>query len=727
MMPDATLLPSTCRAHVTTWPNLHDVADGNEIDTTWEEWFKTFEAPTRFAGDMTQPGWSAAIFEPRARAASNVVAMSALVLDYDAGTSIAAALDVWGDHYGAIYTTRKHKPDAPRFRVVLPFTRTVAPADYPIVWKWAQKIASGAGQKIDPSCKDVGRFWYRPGLTDHYEAHRLNGTPIDPETIVAAHKYAENERQRGERERTQPTGDVERRASKYLAKLPASISGSRGHQALWTASLALVRGFKLAPERAMSLLRSDFNPRCQPPWSEKELRHKVHDAENDAETPFGYLVDRVREVPRAPQPSPPPDDDFVPEVPGDLVDVPETSGGPRVASASNWRALLNTTNQGHVRNTFDNICRILENHEAYGEKLTYDEMRLTPMLGDKYMNDADVGRVRREIEQHFGFQPVEGNVRAAIGVVSDARRFHPVRRYLKSLEWDRVERINRIVPDVLHAANTPLHQSMVRKWFIAAAARAMRPGCKVDTILVLQGDQGWRKSSFFEVLGGEWFSDTYLDITDKDGFLQLHSAWIYEWGEIEGVTTAKQAAYVKGFASSRSDNFRAPFGRTTEPHPRTTVIVGSTNADQFLFDPTGSRRFNVARVTMRIDHATLATWRDQLWAEAVALLETGEKWWLDDEEEKARAELNAEFEIEDAWEPLVSDWLGTERPPGEALTTAKILTDACGLSKHMVNRAVENRIGGIMKRLGFERGRVRPGGTGKPTRVWTSTKKEEGT
>lgn len=87
-----------------------------------------------------------------------------------------------------------------------------------------------------------------------------------------------------------PTGDLEKRAARYLAKLPASISKSHGHQALWTAALAMVRGFCQSPERALSLLRSEFNPRCKPPWSDKELRHKVNDAENDATTEYGYLA-----------------------------------------------------------------------------------------------------------------------------------------------------------------------------------------------------------------------------------------------------------------------------------------------------------------------------------------------------------------------------------------------------------------------------------------------------
>jgi replicative DNA helicase len=68
------------------------------------------------------------------------------------------------------------------------------------------------------------------------------------------------------------------RARKYLAAMPAAISGSGGHDTTFDAACALVLGFDLDEDTAFSLLSSDFNPRCQPPWSERELRHKVVDA-----------------------------------------------------------------------------------------------------------------------------------------------------------------------------------------------------------------------------------------------------------------------------------------------------------------------------------------------------------------------------------------------------------------------------------------------------------------
>ncbi|WP_438040937.1 bifunctional DNA primase/polymerase [Sorangium sp. So ce128] len=83
--------------------------------------------------------------------------------------------------------------------------------------------------------------------------------------------------------------DARTRAAAYLRTMDPAISGQRGHDALWRAAVAMVCGFELAPDVALDLLRTEYNPRCLPPWSEAELRHKVEDA-GHAGVPRGYLL-----------------------------------------------------------------------------------------------------------------------------------------------------------------------------------------------------------------------------------------------------------------------------------------------------------------------------------------------------------------------------------------------------------------------------------------------------
>lgn len=86
------------------------------------------------------------------------------------------------------------------------------------------------------------------------------------------------------------------RATNYVRKMPGSISGSGGHDACFDAALALVGGFALGRNEALGVLRSEFNPRCQPPWSEAELRHKVDSAWNSerASNGSGWLLTESR-------------------------------------------------------------------------------------------------------------------------------------------------------------------------------------------------------------------------------------------------------------------------------------------------------------------------------------------------------------------------------------------------------------------------------------------------
>lgn len=93
----------------------------------------------------------------------------------------------------------------------------------------------------------------------------------------------------------QPDHDVlMKRASAYLARIPGAVAGNNGHDQTWDAALAMVRGFGLGEAGGLSLLSSDYNHRCDPPWDEKDLAHKAHDAANAAHVGWGWLLEDRR-------------------------------------------------------------------------------------------------------------------------------------------------------------------------------------------------------------------------------------------------------------------------------------------------------------------------------------------------------------------------------------------------------------------------------------------------
>jgi len=275
---------------------------------------------------------------------------------------------------------------------------------------------------------------------------------------------------------------------------------------------------------------------------------------------------------------------------------------------------------------------------------------------------------------------------------------------------------------------------MIRRWFVSAVARAMEPGCKVDTALVLLGEQGHKKSSFFAALAPKWFGDTEIKIGDKDGLQQIHHNWITEWAEIDRITSVRHAGEVKTFIARRRDCFRPPYGMNTRNYERSCVIVGSTNNDGFLSDPTGGRRFWVIPVTRKIDMAYIELVRDQLWAEALHLYRAGDQWWLTDEEEGLHATDVEQYRVRDPWEEVVSRWIEDAWPTRSRetrrahFTTWDVMSLALKLDPKDARKETEGRVGAVMRALGYDRGRPSRSDTGtyvgrdgKPTqrpRVW---------
>lgn len=295
----------------------------------------------------------------------------------------------------------------------------------------------------------------------------------------------------------------------------------------------------------------------------------------------------------------------------------------------------------------------------------------------------------------------------------DNRR-HPVREFLDSLEWDGTRRLDRWLVDYLGAAESEYTRAVGSIVLIAAVRRVRQPGVKFDELLVLEGAQGGGKSSALRTLAvrEDWFCDDIpLTGDSKRVIEQLSGKWICEAGELAGLRKA-DVDTLKAFLSRQVDRARLAYGRLTSEHPRQSIVVGSTNLDEYLRDPTGARRFWPVRCG-RIDLEAIRRDRDQLWAEAARVEAEGASIRLDPALYSAAAEQAGSREkLNPMVEPLselLADLNGK--------VTAADLWRAMGLSEGGKRTQAQNDDFGVaMRKLGWQRDKAWV--SGRTRAVW---------
>lgn len=305
--------------------------------------------------------------------------------------------------------------------------------------------------------------------------------------------------------------------------------------------------------------------------------------------------------------------------------------------------------------------------------------------------------------QHEGIAVTPAITATAVEAVARDRAFHPVRDYLASLQWDGRKRIENFAAALLGAENTLYTRAVSRCMFLAAVARIRDPGCKVDHVVILEGPQGIGKSTALNALFHPWFSDELAELGTKDASMQMAGIWCIEIAELSAMNRS-DGERVKAFISRRTDRFRPAYGRRVIEAPRQAIIAGTTNAEAYLKDETGARRFWPIRCS-KIDLDDIRTQRDQLWAEAVVLHESGEAWWFTDPETiaAAREEQDARY-VTDPWERPIVEYLRNR----EDATIEDLLNHAVLVDRSRQSNADQQRVGRILKRIGWQRRRTGP-------------------
>lgn len=385
-----------------------------------------------------------------------------------------------------------------------------------------------------------------------------------------------------------------------------------------------------------------------------------------------------------------------------------------------WQETLQRSDRGILYPIVSNIAKILSNDSAWAGVIGWDTfaLKMVKLKKPPYDNaelgewgDRDDTKTSIWLTDNWGIRASTKIVAEAINVVAENQSFHPVRDYLTAIQWDGVARIDSWLIDYLGAEDTEYHAMVGRLWMIAAVARILQPGCKMDNVIMLEGGQGKFKSTALSILGGEWFSDTPFELGSKDGFLSMRGKWIIELAELDSFNRA-ESTKAKHFFAASVDTYREPYGRRTFDVPRQCVFAGTTNTDEYLKDDSGNRRYWPVK-TGNINRERLTQDRDMLLAEAVARFRNGDKWWIEGSLDDVLDQQEERYQV-DSWEERVIEFVAekkTTQPPkkGFSLTVGDVLSDCLEIPVGKWTRLDQMRVSSILKRIGFERRQVRNG------------------
>lgn len=353
----------------------------------------------------------------------------------------------------------------------------------------------------------------------------------------------------------------------------------------------------------------------------------------------------------------------------------------------------------------------------------YDEFldRILTGTPPREWTDADDTRAAVYLQQRHGLTGVSS--RQVNEVVNRVARDSPqncVCDWLRALVWDQQPRIQEAFCDYWDAtpnARQPHDhlRAISQNFFLGLVARAFLPGCQFDNIVVFESSQqGVGKTSALRALGGAWYAAAHERVTHKDFFQDLQGKWLIEISELSAFSQS-QVESIKHAVSTPTDRFRGSYDRRSADHPRRCVFAGTTNHDDWGHDETGMRRFWPVTVGL-VNIAALTAIREQLFAEARTLFESGVSWW---NTPPTTIDVQADRQNYDEWTEPIMEWVDLQQLQGvQTLTLRDIAAGALKVPLLDFDKKLQMRIAKILKLNKWARIQARV--SGRPSKLWAS-------
>ncbi len=380
----------------------------------------------------------------------------------------------------------------------------------------------------------------------------------------------------------------------------------------------------------------------------------------------------------------------------------------------NWKQGLGTDKAGIPVDCQSNISLILRNADSpWKDQLRYNTFTRNIEYGDSELDT--IGRIKSDkrwrdeddsdlsnwllAEYKMTVKTLNHCTQAAYDIAVK-NSYHPITTWINGLQWDEIERLPSFFEDYCGTARSEYLAYCGLSLFLSLVARADKPGCQVDTMVVLQGRESLRKTTLCRVIGGPWYKGITLSFDSKDIYTSLRTAWVGELVELGSLVSSTMERF-KALCTQTDDYYRPAYGRNEVHQLRNTVFIGTTNDSHFISDPFGGRRFlpvSVGEIQLEQVEAVLP----QLFAEAYVRYKRGETWWKQSQivTDEAQEMREAAREV-DPWEETIREYLIAH--PGEPISRPMLLGDTClKIPIERWSTLASRRISRIMQRLGYK-------------------------
>jgi hypothetical protein len=345
----------------------------------------------------------------------------------------------------------------------------------------------------------------------------------------------------------------------------------------------------------------------------------------------------------------------------------------------------------------------------YDEKTLYHDIRsdLFIFKGRSYSDAELVSILLPQLQSPafgLGLEKFrKAQVAGGLDVLMASRKRDPHAEYLKDLRWDGVQRIESFFTKYVGATDSLYMRTVGINFWTSLAARGLEPGCKFDSMVILEGDEGIHKSSLIAAIAGKKYTFAPSNkkcLSDLDDLRKMHQSVITELPELIGLVGMDELT-VKNVLAKPSDHIRALFAKKAMECERKFVFVGTTNDKKYLTAGMGRRRFWPVEIPKgtTIDLNAIMADRDQLFAEAVQRYKDGYLYW---HMPKDLLDPFVESKImDDALTAPVKEVMQSMGGPFTTLDVYKRL-EASGYITKGLNSYIASRIEGILRRQGCE-------------------------